>query len=228
MIFQDPIAHLNPLMTVGRQVIEIIQVHEEKNAACAREKTIEILDRVGIPSPTIRVDDYPHQFSGGMRQRILIAITVACNPDLLIADEPTTALDVTIEAQILDLLRRLQAEAGLSIMLVTHDLAVIAEMCQKVAVMYAGNIVESGATKDILSSPLHPYTQGLIQALPRLGRRKERLAVIEGIVASASNPPPGCRFHPRCPIRRELCSQRPPPLVQLDGDRRVNCYEYVL
>lgn len=227
MVFQDPTAYLNPLMKVGRQIMEIIQVHEELNKADAREKTIGILDRVGIPSPDVRVDDYPHQFSGGMRQRILIAITVACSPDLLIADEPTTALDVTIEAQILDLLRRLQSESGLSILLITHDLAVVAEMCQQVTVMYAGQIVESGSTRDTLSSPFHPYTQGLIQALPRLGRRKERLTVIEGNIASASNPPPGCRFHPRCPIRKEVCSQEPPPVIQMDGNRKVNCYEYV-
>jgi len=227
MIFQDPTAYLNPLMTVGSQVMEIIQVHEGLKKAHAREKTVEILDRVGIPSPAIRVDDYPHQFSGGMRQRILIAITVASNPDLLIADEPTTALDVTIEAQILDLLRRLQSETGSSILLITHDLAVIAEMCQQVAVMYAGRIIEAGATEDILSSPLHPYTQGLIQALPRFGQRKKRLTVIEGNIASASNPPPGCRFHPRCPIPKEICSREPPPLIEVDGDHQVNCYEYV-
>jgi oligopeptide/dipeptide ABC transporter ATP-binding protein len=207
MIFQEPMTSLNPVFTVGDQIEETISLHQGLGPRESREKAIEMLSLVGIPSPRTRVDEYPHQLSGGMRQRVMIAIALACNPAILIADEPTTALDVTIQAQILDLLEKLQKEFGMAVMLITHDLAVIAEVSDRVIVMYAGKIVESGRTLDIFENPLHPYTNGLLASIPVLNEEKDRLAVIPGTVPNPTEFPDGCRFAPRCPHAMPKCRE---------------------
>jgi oligopeptide/dipeptide ABC transporter ATP-binding protein len=207
MIFQEPMSSLNPVFTCGAQIVEAIRLHQRLRPARARALAVEMLDRVGIPEPAQRFGEYPHQMSGGMRQRVMIAMALSCNPRLLIADEPTTALDVTIQAQILDLLRQLQADRALSIMLITHDLAVVAEIAHTVAVMYASRIVELTDANTLYASPLHPYTHGLFRAVPRLGDRKHRLATIEGTVPNPLSFPSGCKFHPRCPLTRERAAE---------------------
>ncbi len=212
MIFQEPMTSLNPVRTIGHQIIEAVRAHTDLSPAAARDRAIEVLDLVRIPSAKSRVDEYPHRLSGGMRQRVMIAMALACDPALLIADEPTTALDVTIQAQILDLLGDLQARLGMAILIITHDLGVIAEIADEVIVMYAGKIVESAPVKQIFADPQHPYTIGLLGSIPRLGEYRERLATIEGTVPSPANQPKGCRFSPRCPFSDARCRDEPPPL----------------
>lgn len=225
MIFQEPMSALNPVFTIGDQIIEAIRLHRDVSMKKAKELAIELLDHVGIPNPEDRLYSYPHQLSGGMRQRAMIAMALACKPKLLIADEPTTALDVTIQAQILSLLAMLQTQLNMSILLITHDLGVVAQIADYVAVMYAGKIVEEAAVDLLFSQPLHPYTQGLLAALPRLSSKKERLAAIPGQVPNPINHPPGCRFQPRCPIATKECQSEPPQLQQVEKDHSVACWQ---
>ena len=214
MVFQEPMTSLNPVFTVGDQVAEAAIVHQGLSRAQARARAIEMLRLVGIPDPETRVDDYPHQLSGGMRQRVVIAMALICRPQILIADEPTTALDVTIQAQILELLERLQAELGMAVMLITHDLGVVAGTADRVVVMYAGQVVETATTKDLFAGPRHPYTEGLMASIPRLDRPPaERLYSIPGNVPAATHWPTGCRFHPRCPHAWDKCRSEEPPLL---------------
>ena len=221
MIFQEPMTSLNPVFTIGSQIIEAIVLHQGTTKAEARGRTIELLRRVRIPAAEERVDAYPHQLSGGMKQRAMIAMALACTPDLLIADEPTTALDVTVEAQILDLLRDLQGDLGMSVLLITHDMGVVAETTEEVAVMYAGEIVESAATRALFARPYHPYTIGLFRSLPQLGGERRRLAAIPGTVPSPLRFPAGCRFHPRCFLSRDRqrCREEEPELRQVSPPR---------
>jgi peptide/nickel transport system ATP-binding protein len=223
MIFQEPMTSLNPSYTIGEQISEALVRHRGLSQREAREQAIALLDRVHIPSPAERFDEYPHKLSGGMRQRAMIAIALACGPQLLIADEPTTALDVTIQAQILDLLRDLKAATGAAIILITHDLGVVAEVCDEVAVMYAGQIVERAPVEVLFERPGHPYTVGLLGSIPRLDRRVDRLAAIEGMVPNMAAPPSGCRFAPRCPLAIEECSLAAPPVVKLRPDHWTRC-----
>lgn len=211
-IFQDPLTSLNPVLTVGEQLIETIQTHLKLPRAEARERAIDWLRRVGIPAPEARIDTYPHQYSGGMRQRVVIALALCAEPRLVIADEPTTALDVSVQAQIITLLRRLARETGVAVVLVTHDMGVIAETADRVAVMYAGRIVEVGAVADVLNAPSHPYTEGLMASIPRIGPRPDVLPQIEGAMPRPHARPPGCAFAPRCPHRMEVCSEQRPDL----------------
>ncbi|MCG0239108.1 MAG: ABC transporter ATP-binding protein [Firmicutes bacterium] len=224
MIFQEPMTSLNPVFTVGDQIAEAIMLHQGLNYKEAMAKAVEMLRLVGIPAPEKRVRDYPHQMSGGMRQRVMIAMALSCNPKLLIADEPTTALDVTIQAQILDLMRKLKKELGMAIMLITHDLGVVAEMCERVVVMYAGKVVEEADVVSLFKQPLHPYTEGLLQSIPRLDEDRERLHVIEGVVPNPLNMPQGCRFHPRCPYAIDKCREVEPPLEPVGDGRMVACH----
>ena len=224
MIFQEPMTSLNPVFTVGNQIMEAVRLHLDKDKAEARKHTIEMLEKVKIPSAATRVDEYPHQLSGGMRQRIMIAMALACNPKLLIADEPTTALDVTIQAQILDLMRELQKDVGMSIMIITHDLGVVAELSDYVAVMYASKVVEYATVAELFKNPLHPYTLGLFKSRPSLGSRKsEKLSVIPGTVPNPLRFPPGCKFHPRCPQAVEKCKSAEPALRELTPGHWVAC-----
>jgi oligopeptide/dipeptide ABC transporter ATP-binding protein len=223
MIFQEPMTSLDPVMTCGRQIMEAILIHRGASIREARAQAIELLNLVGIPSPAERADQYPHQLSGGMRQRVMIAAALACRPSILIADEPTTALDVTIQAQILDLLKRLQGELGMAIVLITHDLGVVAEIADRVAVMYAGQIVEVCDVGAAFTRSLHPYTTALQASLPRLGRRRDRLRVIPGMVPSRSAFPPGCRFRPRCPLAIERCLDDP-ELVEHSPNHWSRCF----
>ena len=218
MIFQDPMTSLNPVHTIGRQLVEAIKLHREVSSKNARARALELLKAVGIPRAERRVDDYPHQFSGGMRQRVMIAMALVNDPDLLIADEPTTALDVTTQAQILDLMARLQREFGSAIILITHDLGVVAEVADEVAVMYAAQIVERGPVERIFNRPHHPYTWGLLGSLPRLDADLERLVQIPGQPPSLLSPPRGCRFHPRCAYVMNVCATEVPPLEPVPGD----------
>ncbi len=222
MIFQEPMTSLNPSFTVGEQIIETLMRHRGLDRAKARERAIALLRRVHIPSPERRIDDYPHKLSGGMRQRVMIAIALACNPDLLIADEPTTALDVTLQAQILDLLRELQGSSA-AIVLITHDLGVVAEICNEVAVMYAGEIVERAPVEVLFERPEHPYTVGLMGSLPRIDQQTERLATIEGVLPDMSRPPPGCRFAGRCPFVIDACETAPPPFAAVGTGHWSRC-----
>ncbi len=228
MIFQEPMTSLNPVFTVGEQIGEAIRLHQNKSRTEARQRAIELLALVGIASPAERVASYPHELSGGMRQRVMIAMALACDPDLLIADEPTTALDVTIQAQILDLLRRLQRERGLAVMLITHDLGVVAETCEQVVVMYAGKVVERAPAAALFSGPRHPYTAGLLRSLPGIakGRESKRLEAIPGVVPSPDQMPAGCRFRARCDRAQALCAQVEPELAPAagDADREVACH----
>jgi peptide/nickel transport system ATP-binding protein len=224
MIFQEPMTSLNPAFTIGDQIGEVLTTHQHLSPAAARARTIELLRRVHIPAPETRVDDYPHQLSGGMRQRAMIAMAIACGPKLLIADEPTTALDVTVQAQILDLLRELRRDNDMAMVLITHDLGVIAEMADEVAVMYAGRIVESAPVSALFEDTQHPYTIGLLGSLPRLDQRKEALDAVEGSVPDALHMPTGCRFHPRCPFVLPRCRQDSPPLTEVRAGHRVACW----
>jgi peptide/nickel transport system ATP-binding protein len=228
MIFQEPMTSLNPVFTVGDQVGEAVRLHQKKSRAEARKTAIEMFRLVGIPSPEERVDAYPHQLSGGMRQRVMIAMALACKPDLLIADEPTTALDVTIQAQILELLKKLQHELGMSVLLITHDLGVVAETCDEVVVMYAGRVVERARTEALFAAPRHPYTAGLLRSVPSYGEGapagdRTRLVEIPGMVPSLADLPKGCKFADRCAEVQQDCREREPELVQL-GATHVRCH----
>ncbi len=226
MIFQEPMTSLNPVYTVGDQIAEALQIHEGMDRRAAMERAAEMIDRVGIPSPRKRVGQYPFELSGGMRQRIMIAMAIACNPALLIADEPTTALDVTIEAQILELLKSLQKDFGITILLITHDLGVVAEMCEQVAVMYAGHIVEYADVQTMFAEPRHPYTKGLLDSLPLHNEDREELRAIPGNVPDPLAMPSGCRFAPRCPHARALCRAEQPELRAIDRHESVRCWIY--
>ena len=222
MVFQEPMSSLNPVLTCGRQIEEAVCLHQGLSRKEARARAIEMMRLVGIPAPEQRVDEFPHQLSGGMRQRVMIAIALSCNPDVLIADEPTTALDVTIQAQILDLLARLQEEYHMAILLITHDLGVVAEVADRVAVMYAGQIVETATTEVLFASPQHPYTRGLLRAIPHLDGDQERLQVIPGRVPEATSFPRGCRFHPRCTLAEAAC-ETDQALAVCGADHEVRC-----
>jgi oligopeptide/dipeptide ABC transporter ATP-binding protein len=224
MIFQEPMTSLNPVHRIGDQIAEAIILHQGLGRRDAWQKTVEFLRMIGIPSPEKRVYDYPHQLSGGMRQRVMIAMALSCHPDLLIADEPTTALDVTIQAQILDLMRKMREELGMAIMLITHDLGVVAEMAHRVLVMYAGRIMEEAPVNELFASPLHPYSMGLLRSIPRISGNRERLYVIEGSVPDLSMLPPGCAFHPRCPDVGSRCQTAQPGLKECCNGRRVACW----
>lgn len=224
MIFQEPMTSLNPVFTIGDQISEVFRIHRKKNKKEARELAIEMLKKVRIPSPEQRVDEYPHQLSGGMRQRVMIAIALACEPKLLIADEPTTALDVTIQAQILALMNELQKERDMATLLITHDLGVVAETCDDVVVMYGGQIVEHATAEQLFRRPKHPYTLGLLQSIPRLGEKKSRLTTIPGIVPSLGNFPVGCRFQDRCPYVTAECRAQSPSLKRMSDGSEVACF----
>jgi peptide/nickel transport system ATP-binding protein len=228
MIFQEPMTSLNPSYTIGNQIAEAIIRHRNASAREARTHAIDMLRRVRIPSPEQRVDDYPHHLSGGMRQRAMIAMALACDPQLLIADEPTTALDVTIQAQILDLMRRLRAETGTAIILITHDLGVVAEICDDVVVMYAGQVVERAPVASLFAQPQHPYTVGLLGSIPRLDSRRDRLAAIDGTVPDMSAPHRGCRFAQRCPFADDHCRREAPPEVAVTAQHVSRCWKVPL
>jgi peptide/nickel transport system ATP-binding protein/oligopeptide transport system ATP-binding protein len=232
MIFQDPMTSLNPVFTVGEQIAEALRLHRKLSRKDARRATVEAMREVAIPDPARRVDDYPHQLSGGMRQRVMIAMALACNPKLLIADEPTTALDVTIQAQMLELLNELRKQRELAVLLITHDLGVVAEVADRVAVMYTGRIVEQSPVDELFARPKHPYTEGLLRSVPKLTSehvvRKERLETIEGVVPRPTDLPPGCHFAPRCPHRMPRCTEEDIPLYELDGGVKVRCVLYDL
>ena len=224
MIFQEPMTSLAPMHTVGQQIAESVRLHSKATKKEAMARAVALLDLCGIPDPAQRVKEYPHQLSGGMRQRVMIAIALAGDPQLLIADEPTTALDVTIQAQILDLLKRIKRDRDMSVLLITHDLGIIYDFCDRVAVVYAGEVVETAPVRALFDRPLHPYTEGLIAALPKLGEGRDRLAVIEGMVPDAGDMPSGCRFHPRCRYATERCRTERPTLEDRPDGRQVRCF----
>ena len=224
MIFQEPMTSLNPVCTCGYQIAEVIRLHRKLDRKQAMEKAVDMLRLVGIPDPQRRSNEYPHQMSGGMRQRVMIAIALACQPKLLIADEPTTALDVTIQAQILELIKSLKNEMDMSMMMITHDLGVVAGIADKVAVMYAGKIVEQGNVISLFKNPQHPYTKGLLASIPRLNQKKEKLHVIQGMVPNPHQMPQGCRFHPRCEYKQDICLKEQPPIMQTDEGHQVACW----
>jgi peptide/nickel transport system ATP-binding protein len=229
MIFQEPMTSLNPVYTVGEQIAEVVRLHQNLNRKQALERATEMLRLVHIPNAPARVNDYPHQFSGGMRQRVMIAMALSCNPQLLIADEPTTALDVTIQAQILDLINELKEKLGMSVLLITHAMGVVAETARRVVVMYAGKVVEEASVGDLFRSPLHPYTQGLIRSIPRIdtaATTKPRLEAIKGTVPKLIDPMPGCRFAPRCAFAKDECLAATPPLVEVSPGHKVACVLY--
>lgn len=224
MIFQEPMTSLNPVLTIGTQLMETLRFHQKSSRSDAREKSVEMLRNVGIAMPAQRMHEYPHQLSGGMRQRVMIAMALSCNPKLLIADEPTTALDVTIQAQILELMAQLGRDTGTSIMLITHDLGVVSEVCSRTLIFYCGRIVEEAKTEDLLATPLHPYTKGLLDSLPKTG--KDRLSVIPGTIPSLKALPGGCVFHPRCQQAMDLCRQTQPSYVEPFAAHKVGCWLY--
>lgn len=224
MIFQEPMTSLNPVFTIGDQIGEAVRLHTKASKKESKQRAIEMLKKVGIPRAEAIVDEYPHQLSGGMRQRVMIAMAMACSPEILIADEPTTALDVTIQAQILDLMRQLNQEAGTSVLLITHDLGVVAQMCHRVVVMYAGNVIEEGDVRTILKQPKHPYTIGLLNSLPKLGDSQERLYSIPGNVPIPGSLTTGCRFAPRCEHAQERCRQEMPELIAVGENHRSRCW----
>lgn len=225
MVFQDSLSSLNPVIKIGDQIMEALMIHTDMNKKKARERALEMLRLVGIPGYEERIDQYPHELSGGMRQRVMIAIALSCNPKILIADEPTTALDVTIQAQIMDLIVELNQKIGMSVMLITHDLAVVAETCTRVIVMYLGQIVEEADVKEIFEHPMHPYTKGMMDSIPQLdGEKRTRLHVIKGTVPLLNQIPEGCRFAPRCPYAEDGCRQKMPELTG-EGTHRVRCYK---
>ncbi|WP_315305322.1 ABC transporter ATP-binding protein [Enterococcus devriesei] len=226
MIFQEPMTSLNPLHKCGQQIIESMLIHTDLTKSEAKAKAIDLLNLVGIPAPEQRFNEYPHQMSGGMRQRIMIAMALACDPALLIADEPTTALDVTIQAQILELLKELKDRLKMGIIMITHDLGVVAEVCDRVIVMYTGKVVEQGLIREILDNPLHPYTEGLIAAIPNIQDQKGKLSSIDGVVPQLTDMPQGCSFHPRCPYTMEICKARRPGITTLENGRKVRCFNY--
>ncbi len=226
MIFQEPMTSLNPVYRVGKQIVEAIRTHENVSKKEARKRAIDMLRKVGIPSPEKRIDDYPHQMSGGMRQRVMIAMALSCNPKLLIADEPTTALDVTIQAQILDLLRRLRDDTGMAVLLITHDLGVVSETADRVVVMYCGQVVEEAEVRTLFDHPMHPYTLGLLKSIPRLeDDDSKRLYMIKGMVPNPLEMPPGCHFSDRCDSCMDICREKIPNLVDIDG-HKVRCFLY--
>ncbi len=227
MIFQDPMASLNPLMKTGKQIAEVLEVHQKHyNKNELRQRILNILRMVRLPSPERIMESYPFELSGGMRQRVMIAMMLSTSPKLLIADEPTTALDVTIQAQILRILKEMKEKLNISIWLITHDLGVVAETCDRVCVMYAGNVVECADVVEIFKNPLHPYTKGLLKAIPSVNRRVEELNTIPGSVPNLINPPPGCRFHPRCSKRTEICDKVEPKSIQVSENHTVSCHLY--
>ncbi len=229
MIFQEPMTSLNPIYTIGRQIMEVYQEHNGLSKQEARERAVEMLEKVQIPAPSKRIREYPHQLSGGMRQRAMIAMALACNPRLILADEPTTALDVTIQAQILELMEELQRSLGTSVVLITHNLGVVAEFARRVIVMYSGKIVEEGPVEPIFETPMHPYTAGLLRSIPKPGQKaavgKERLAEIPGMVPRLNDLPEGCSFHPRCSKAKEVCRKETPLLVERSPGHRVACWQ---
>lgn len=228
MIFQEPMTSLNPVYTVGDQIAEAVVLHQKTTKREAWQRAVDMLQLVGIPSPAQRAREYPHQMSGGMRQRVMIAMALSCNPKLLIADEPTTALDVTIQAQILDLMKKLKSEFHAAIMLITHDLGIVADMADKVAVMYAGKVVEEAPTRSLFRDPLHPYTVGLLESIPRIDQeRNERLHVIEGTVPNLLHLPEGCSFAARCPKVMDVCREKRPVLADMGDGRKVSCWLHV-
>jgi oligopeptide transport system ATP-binding protein len=224
MIFQEVMTSLNPVLRVGRQLSEAIEIHQKLDHNQAVDKAIDVLRMVGIPLPHKRINEYPHQLSGGMRQRVMIAMAVVCNPELLIADEPTTALDVTIQAQVLELMKDLKRALQTAILFISHDLGLVAEMAERVVVMYAGKIVEEAEVDRLFSAPRHPYTLGLIDSIPSLTGERGKLSIIKGVVPRPTAFPPGCRFHPRCPVVEERCRSEEPPLLEVEEGRRVSCW----
>ncbi|MEK4149227.1 MULTISPECIES: ABC transporter ATP-binding protein [Robertmurraya] len=227
MIFQDPMSSLNPVYTIGNQIAEAIMIHQRVGKKEANLRAIEMLRLTGIPSPEKRIHEYPHELSGGMRQRVMIALALSCKPQLLIADEPTTALDVTIQSQILELIQELREELDMGVILITHDLGVVAEVCTRVIVMYLGQIIEEADVKTLFKSPLHPYTKGLLKSIPHLdGDRTQKLNVIKGVVPSLQDVPSGCRFAPRCDFATEQCHENPPELLELENGQKVRCWNY--
>ncbi|BFP52427.1 ABC transporter ATP-binding protein [Streptomyces griseus] len=224
MIFQDALSSLNPVLTVGEQLGEMFVVHRGMSRKDAKAKSVELMDRVRIPAAKERVGQYPHQFSGGMRQRIMIAMAMALEPSLIIADEPTTALDVTVQAQVMDLLAELQRELNMGLILITHDLGVVADVADKIAVMYAGRIVETAPVHEIYKAPAHPYTKGLLRSIPRLDQKGQELYAIKGLPPNLTRIPPGCAFNPRCPMAQDVCRSDVPPLYEVDEQRRSACH----